>query len=84
MEDKYLPQLRKVRNAFYDEPKSRFMVAIETGVPIQNVCRLVDMLRDDNNIAIAKKGCCEISHELVEFLTTNPEDFPEDNQLTLF
>jgi len=84
MEDKYLPQLIKVRNAFYDEPKSRFMIAIETDIPIQNVCRLVERLRNEEQIMIARKGYCKISNMLVEFLTTNTELFPLDNQLTLF
>jgi hypothetical protein len=77
-------QYRAVKKAFYNEPKSRFMLAIETEVPIQNVCRYVDMLRDLNQIAIARMDYCKITNQLVEYLTTDPEDFPENNQLELF
>ena len=73
-----------VKSAFYHDPKSRFMVAVETDVPIQNVCRYVDMYRDLNQIAIARMDYCKITNQLVEFLTTDAELFPPNNQLELF
>jgi hypothetical protein len=60
------------------------MAAVDTGVPIQNVCRYVDMLKDCNSIAVVNKGYCRISGELVEYLSTNPELFPKNVQLNLW
>lgn len=77
-------QYRKVSNAFSQEPKSRLMAAMETDIFIQNVCRYVDMLIDLNQIAIARMDYCKITNQLVEYLTTNPDLFPPNNQLELF
>jgi len=84
MENKFESQYTVIKKAFYSKPQSRFMASIETRIPIQNVCRYVDMLRDENKIAVSKKDYCKISNHLVEFLTTNPEEFPDNNQLELF
>ena len=84
MEDKYVIQYKKVYKSFFNEPKSRNMASIEVDVPIQNVCWFVFMLREASKIMVAKKGYCKITKRLVEYLTTNPDHFPEDNQLALF
>lgn len=60
------------------------MAAISTGIPIQNVCRYVDMLRKQNAIAILRIDKCQISGEFVEFLSCNSELFPKSKQLNLF
>jgi hypothetical protein len=60
------------------------MVSIYTGIPIQNVCRYVDMLRKQNSIAIIRFDKCKVSGELVEFLSTNPDSFPKEKQMNLW
>jgi len=81
---KYLTQYHIVRQFLYQNIASRYMVAIYTGVPIQNVCRYVDMLRKRNTISIVRIDKCQISGEMVEFLSTNPDNFPKENQLFLW
>ena len=81
---KYLTQYRIVRQFLYQNTASRYMVTIYTGVPIQNVCRYVDMLRKHNAIAVIRKDKCRISKEWVEFLSPNPANFPKCSQLELW
>lgn len=83
-DNQYASQLQVVREYFKVKTASRYMVAIETQVPIQNVCRYVDMLKSNNSIALVRKDYCRISGELVEFLSTNPELFPKDSQLKIW
>ena len=80
----FLTQLEIVDNYLKEYTASRFMVAIDTGIPIQNVCRYVAMLFDRNQIAIVRKDKCFITGEIVEYLTTNPDLFPKDKQLKLW
>ena len=80
----YISQIQIVKGYLAINTASRFMVAVDTGIPIQNVCRYVDMLKDRNAIATVRKGHCKISGELVEFLSTDPVKFPSDSQLTLW
>ena len=80
----HLTQYKTVKLYLYYNIASRYMVAIFTGIPIQNVCRYVDMLRKTNSIAIVRIDKCQISGEMVEFLSTNPDNFPNDNQLRLW
>ena len=84
MENKHISQLRAVAHYWKTNTASRYMVAKATGIPLQNICRYVDMLKTSNSIAIIKKDYCQISGELVEYLSTNEEVFPMQNQLKLF
>lgn len=81
---RFAPQLTIIHDYFLNEPASRYMAAIATKVPIQNVCRYVEMLKAANSIAVVRKGYCRISGEPVEFLSTDPEKFPKDSQLNLW
>ncbi len=56
---KYRTQFKTVFKFLYDQTASRYMVAIYTGVPIQNVCRYVDLLRKRNTIAIVRIDKCK-------------------------
>jgi len=81
---KYETQCRTVSSFLYKNIASRYMTAIYTGVPIQNVCRYIDLLKKQNSICIVRIDKCQISGEMVEFLSTNPDNFPKCNQLKLF
>ncbi|MFW5886368.1 MAG: hypothetical protein ACOCUL_01300 [Bacteroidota bacterium] len=80
----FASQLRITRDYFTAKTASRYMAAIETGIPIQNVCRYVDMLRKQDAIAILRIDKCAISGEYVEFLSCNADLFPKSKQLKLF
>jgi hypothetical protein len=84
MQSPHVTQYKTVYWYLYHNTASRFMVAVCAGIPIQNVCRYVDALRKSNSIAIVRIDKCKISGEMVEFLSTNPDNFPKDNQLHLW
>jgi len=81
---KYLSQFRLVNQFLHHNTASRYMTAVSTGIPIQNVCRYIDTLRKSDSVAIIRIDKCSISGEMVEFLSTNPAIFPKDNQLRLW
>ena len=81
---KYLNQLKRVNEFLSKNSASRYMVSVYTGIPIQSVCRRVVELFDSESIAIVRKDKCKISGHWVEFLTTDPDKFPEDYQLNIF
>jgi DNA-binding transcriptional regulator LsrR (DeoR family) len=84
MENKHLSQLKTVAEYWKENTASRYMVAKATGIPLQNICRYVEMLKGSNSIAIIRKDYCTITGELVEYLSTDKNIFPFDNQLELF
>ena len=83
-DSKYLSELQRVYESFFEQPKSRLQVAFDVGTFQGNICWHVRELRKCNKIAIAKKAHCKITGRLVEYLTTNPELFSKDRQLNLF
>ncbi len=77
-------QLNMVYQYLKQHTASRFMVAVQTSIPVQNVCRYIKMLRDENRVGVYKIDKCGITGEWVEILTTNPDLFPKSNQLSFF
>ncbi len=70
------PQFKIIFQAFYNQPKTMLMVAVETGILRANICRYVAELQKQNRISIVRKGFCPISKHRAGFYTTNPELFP--------
>jgi hypothetical protein len=83
-DNKYIAQLKVVSEYLRQNEASRLMVAIDTGILIQNVCRHVSTLQKANSIAVIRKDICRISGRFVEFLTTDKAKFPKSEQLILF
>jgi len=83
-DNKYITQLKVVKEYLRTNEASRFMVAINTGIPIQNVCRHVETLFNNNSIVVIRKDKCRISGKQAEFLTTDQAKFTKTNQLDLF
>jgi hypothetical protein len=83
-DSKYIAQLKVVSDYLKENTASRFMVSVDTGIPLQNVCRHVDKLFKSNSIAVIGKDICRVSGRFVTFLTTNKELFPKSEQLNLF
>ncbi|RXP46873.1 hypothetical protein EC396_13415 [Lutibacter sp. HS1-25] len=78
-------QLKKVFNAFFDNPKTMKEVDIYTGVMRENICRYVCALRQKNKIALVGYRKCKITGKYkVGTYTTNPDLFPRSNQLKMF
>lgn len=78
-------QARRIYKSFFDRPKTMKMCEVETGIDRANICRRVGELKELKRIAVVKLDTCKISgFSRVQYLTTNPDLFPEDNQLRLF
>lgn len=78
-------QLETIRKFFEISPASRFMCAVTTGIPIQNVCRLAGMLFEAGDIAVIKYDRCAITGQTVQFLSCDRSLFPKiPVQLDLF
>ncbi len=73
----YPSQLQITQKYFEDHTVSRFMAAVATGIPIQNICRYVDSLFKSDDIAIIRKDHCRITGEIVEYLSCNKSLFPK-------
>lgn len=80
----FINQLKRTELYFRDFAATRYMAAVDTGISIQNICRYVDVLRDSKKIAVVKIDHCQISGFKAEYLTTNPELFPADNQYKIW
>ena len=85
MNKKRKNQLKKVKDAFYENLLTMKMVEENTGVMRENICRYVSMLKKSNEIYLVCHGICPITKfSSVGFYTTNPDLIPENNQLNLF
>lgn len=76
-------QLQIVRENFSISPRTRLMVARETGIERANICRYVAMLDEDGLIQVNRKGFCRETGHRAEYLTTDQKLF-KAVQLPLF
>lgn len=73
----------KVFSCFYKSPKTRSQVADMTGVWINSVCYYAGEFLRDGKAKVHHRGTCPVKHSNnAQFLTTNPDLFPEEKQLT--
>ncbi len=78
-------QLTKVYKAFADKPMTMKEADVYTGVMRENICRYVDTLLEQGRIAIIRKRKCSVTgYPYVNEYTTNPNLFPQSNQLKMF
>jgi predicted transcriptional regulator len=80
-------QLKKVYDAFFEQPRTMLEVAEKTNVMRSNICWYVREWRQNSQIVALKKRKCSISgYPYVYELTTNPRLFDEvdKDQLSLF
>ena len=66
-------QIKVIFQAFYGQPKTMLMVAVETGILRANICRYVAKWEKENRICIVRKGICPISKHRAGFYTTNTD-----------
>ena len=82
--DTQINQLQKVYSTLFVRPMTRLEVAQLTGIERANVCRYVAELRKQNSVEVVRFGICPITkYNKVQFLTTNPELFPQKKQLDI-
>jgi hypothetical protein len=78
-------QLRIVYNAFKEKPMTMKEVDVCTGVMRENICRYVDLLLEQGNIALLRKRKCSITgYPYVKEYTANRDLFPKPIQYDLF
>lgn len=78
-------QLRLVRNAFKEYPKTMRQVAEELFEERSNICWYVGMLRDAGQIDIAYQGECDTTGHTVNYYTADPKLIKQlPAQLSLF
>jgi predicted transcriptional regulator len=85
-DSKYFPdsKLIAVRKAFKERPKTMREVSKELNEERSNICYYVGMLRDAGHIEVHHRGECATTGLIVNYYTTNPELFREDNQLNIW
>lgn len=81
---KRIHQYKAVFAAFFRKPSTMKMVDIETGVMRENICWYCREFRKRKVLKPVRKGVCPITNHKATFWTTNPELFPNSNQLSLF
>jgi hypothetical protein len=81
--ERWLSQKKRVFQSLFEKPQTRLQVSVETGTPIQNVCRLVAQFRASQTVFVLGKDTCPISEMQAEKITTNPAFF-ERKQLSFF
>ncbi len=77
-------QLKKVFKGFFEQPQSMKMLSVKLKIDRANICWFCRDLRQQDKIGIAKKGICKITKHMVNYYTTNPDLFPQSNQLKMF
>jgi hypothetical protein len=78
-------QLLKVYRALLYKPMTMKEVDVFTGIMRENVCRHIDILREQGRIAVIRKRRCTITgwNNVMEF-TADPNLFPKSSQLKMF
>lgn len=84
MDSKNEDQNRVVYKLLHDKILTRNQIELITGIRINVICWRIHDLREQNRIAVVKKGACPVTGEDVEFLTTDPALFPKKTQTELF
>lgn len=59
---------------------SRYMISKELNIPVQSVCYRVDDLIKKGLIQIVKIEKCKVSGRWVQFLTSDPKKFRNENE----
>lgn len=79
-------QSQKIRvfESLRKAPKTRLQVAIELDILRGNVCYFIRDFRQVERVAVYKKGKDPVTGHEAEFLTTDPDLFPQDNQMKIF
>ena len=83
--DKQLTELKMVKDAFFDRPKTMKEVDNETGIMRENICWYCRTLRLQEQLyPVEQRRCSVTKYSTVWAYTTNPDLVPEPSQLSLF
>jgi hypothetical protein len=79
-----ISQLLIVKEYLNNKDASRYAVSVKTGIPLQTVCRCVNILFKSNSITNVGKKKCIVKGKRARILTTNEARLPKSKQLKLF
>jgi hypothetical protein len=79
-----LTQLQTIFQYLTNHIATASMVSVATGVPQKNICRYKRDLEKNGLIWEIEKKLCKHTSFKAWYLTTNPNNAPSNNQLTLF
>lgn len=80
----YNNQLQVTFDAFHEEPLTMLQVSKRTGILRANICWYIKHMKEQNKIALVRKGYCPHTRHPAGFYTTNPDLMPEKSQYELF
>lgn len=74
--DRWKNQEKIVFAAFFQEPKTMYMVEKQTGIMRPSICRFVATWKRKDSIRIVRTAKDPYTKCKAQFLTTNPAHFP--------
>jgi hypothetical protein len=77
-------QLKTIFQYLQKHTATASMVANVTGVPQKSICRYKRDLQKRGLLCEVRKEFCELTKFRAWYLTTNPDLFPQSNQLKMF
>ena len=77
-------QLKTIFNYLQKHTATASMVTDATGIPQKCICRYKRDLEKQGRLAEVKKSVCKHTGHKAWYLTTNPGQFPQSNQLKMF
>jgi hypothetical protein len=77
-------QFKKAFESFYRHPQTMMELSVATGIERANICWYCRTMRKAGTIAVFTRTRCSITNYFAKKLTTNPELFPKQIQLSLF
>lgn len=77
-------QLETIFHYLQEHSATASMVSARTGIPQKNICRYKRDLEKGGRLWEIEKRFCKETGFRAWYLTTNPENAPISNQLTLF
>jgi hypothetical protein len=80
---RFASQMKITFEAFQKQPKTMFMVEVETGINRANICRYIAKWEKQNLIYLAKFDLCKISKYRAGYYTTDKNFIKISLQLTL-
>lgn len=78
-----IAQLKRVQAALIEAPATRRMLSVMLSIYPGTMCFIIDQLKKANRCQVVKTTNCKVSNRKAEYLTCNPEQFPDKNQQEL-
>jgi len=78
-----IAQLKRVQVALLEAPATRRMLSEKLSIYSGTMCFIIDQLKKANRCQVVKTTNCKVSNRKAEYLTCNPEQFPDKDQQEL-